>query len=85
MARPEGGSPYTIDRQARPDEWLRAVYSDASIITQRNDRRLWDEITDAYVWWVTAGEPGYQRFGLTVGPDRPELWLDDPARVVPGR
>lgn len=37
MACPEGGAPYSIDRKARPDEWRRAVYSDASIITQRDD------------------------------------------------
>jgi protein-L-isoaspartate(D-aspartate) O-methyltransferase len=40
MARPEGGSPYTIDHQARPDEWLRAVYSDASIITRGGSRQV---------------------------------------------
>jgi hypothetical protein len=34
--------------------------------------------------WVAAGQPGYQRFGLTVTPDRQELWLDDPANVIPG-
>jgi protein-L-isoaspartate(D-aspartate) O-methyltransferase len=37
LASPEGGSAYPIDRQARPDEWLNAVYSDAAIITQRAD------------------------------------------------
>jgi len=37
LACPEHGSPYPIDRQARPGEWLNAVYSDAAIITQRAD------------------------------------------------
>ncbi|MGI5232848.1 methyltransferase domain-containing protein [Actinoallomurus sp. CA-142502] len=37
LACPEDGSPYPIDRQARPDEWKDAVYSDTAIITQRAD------------------------------------------------
>lgn len=37
LACPEGGMPYPVDRQERPDEWIRAVYSDTSIITQRDD------------------------------------------------
>jgi protein-L-isoaspartate(D-aspartate) O-methyltransferase len=37
LACPESGNPYPIDRQARPDEWQNAVYSDAAVITQRAD------------------------------------------------
>ncbi|WP_242884019.1 methyltransferase domain-containing protein [Actinomadura litoris] len=38
LANPDdGGDWYLIDRDARPDEWLSAVYSDASIVTQRAD------------------------------------------------
>lgn len=37
FASPDDGTePYPIDRQARPDEWLRAVYSDTAIVTQRD-------------------------------------------------
>ncbi|GLY81820.1 methyltransferase domain-containing protein [Actinoallomurus iriomotensis] len=39
LACPEGSDPYPIDRQARPDEWKDAVFSDAAIITQRADGR----------------------------------------------
>lgn len=37
FAYPEVGSRYPIDRQARPDEWRNAVFSDTAIITQRAD------------------------------------------------
>ncbi|MQA98281.1 MAG: methyltransferase domain-containing protein [Streptosporangiales bacterium] len=37
LASPEHGIPYPIDRDARPEQWHTAVYSDASIITQRAD------------------------------------------------
>jgi protein-L-isoaspartate(D-aspartate) O-methyltransferase len=51
-------------------------------VTQYGDRRLWDEVADAYAWWVAAGEPGPERFGLTVGPAGENVWLDNPHAVV---
>lgn len=39
LACPEAGAPFPIDRQARPDEWREAVFSDAAIVTQRADGR----------------------------------------------
>ncbi len=39
LANPEDGDPYPIDRDARPEQWRTAVYSDTSIITQRDDGR----------------------------------------------
>lgn len=53
-------------------------------VTQYGDRRLWDEVADTYQWWVAAGEPGPERFGLTVGPTGEHIWLDRPQRVVSG-
>jgi protein-L-isoaspartate(D-aspartate) O-methyltransferase len=48
-------------------------------VRQRGDRRLWDEVADAYLRWVRAGTPARERFGMTVTPDDQWLWLDDPA------
>lgn len=35
-------------------------------VTQYGERRLWDEVEAAFLWWVAAGSPGEERFGITV-------------------
>ncbi|MFC7591873.1 methyltransferase domain-containing protein [Nonomuraea antimicrobica] len=59
----------------RPGETEFEVY-------QVGSRPLWDEVVDAYFRWVGWGEPGPDRFGMTVGPDGQRVWLDDPGRVL---
>ncbi len=52
-------------------------------IGQHGPRRLWDEATAAYDWWVSAGRPDYHRFGLTVTPDGDQhAWLDSPQKPL---
>jgi protein-L-isoaspartate(D-aspartate) O-methyltransferase len=51
-------------------------------VRQSGDRRLWEEAVDAYLWWVRAGCPDSDRFGMTVGLDRQSIWLDDPGNTV---
>lgn len=51
-------------------------------VIQEGARDLWDEVRDAYLTWVSWGEPGRERFGLTVGPDEQTLWLDTPQNPV---
>jgi methyltransferase of ATP-grasp peptide maturase system len=60
---------------AHPDgSWARHT---GAVVSQAGPRRLWDQIEDAYDQWVSLGEPRRARFGITVTPDRQELWLDD--------
>ncbi|MFC3453370.1 hypothetical protein [Amycolatopsis speibonae] len=41
--------------------------------------RIWDEFEKAHDQWRQLGEPGWDRFGLTVTPDGTHLIrLDDP-------
>jgi protein-L-isoaspartate(D-aspartate) O-methyltransferase len=54
-------------------------------VTQYGERRLWDELEDAFEWWVRHDGPGVDRFGLTVAPEGDRLWLDEPTRLVSGR
>ncbi|TDC63771.1 methyltransferase domain-containing protein [Actinomadura sp. GC306] len=51
-------------------------------VTQYGERRLWDELEDAFEWWVRQDGPGVERFGLTVTPEGDKLWLDEPTRLV---
>lgn len=46
---------------------------------QGGPRRLWHEMEAAHQQWRDLGEPSWDRFGLTVTPDRHAVWLDDPA------
>lgn len=52
-------------------------------VYQGGPRRLWDEVEAALSWWVEAGRPELQRFGLTVDGHSEVSWLDDPENPVP--
>jgi methyltransferase of ATP-grasp peptide maturase system len=47
-------------------------------VWQGGPRHLWDVIEAAYAEWQGLGSPARDRFGITVGPDGQELWLDEP-------
>lgn len=48
------------------------------------DRRLWDEVESAYEWWVSNGNPGPDRFGMSLAAGgRRTVWLDRPDNSVP--
>jgi protein-L-isoaspartate(D-aspartate) O-methyltransferase len=51
-------------------------------VFQVGDRPLWDEVTAAYFRWVSWGEPGRDRFGMTVTAGGQRVWLDDPERML---
>lgn len=41
-------------------------------------RHLWASIEAAMDFWRHHGEPGWDRFGLTITPHHQEVWLDTP-------
>lgn len=45
-------------------------------------RNLWTEVEEAYLWWVTEGQPGRERYGMTVTPKGQHLWLDEPRHLL---
>ncbi|WP_107416705.1 MULTISPECIES: methyltransferase domain-containing protein [unclassified Streptomyces] len=61
--------------------WACALFRDAGTasVWQSGPRRLWDEAEAAHRWWRDKGEPGHERFGLTVTAEGQSAWLDDPA------
>ncbi|GAA3254437.1 methyltransferase domain-containing protein [Nonomuraea helvata] len=68
-------------------EWAVAVHQRGDLdhtVYQMGDRPLWEEVTDAYFRWVSWGEPGRDRFGMTVTPEGQYVWLDTPDHVVCG-
>lgn len=65
---------------ADPDgSWVRHVGRRGRYrVTQGGPRKLWDVVEAAYAEWHAVGEPARDRFGVTVEPDKQELWLDQP-------
>ncbi|MBT2441301.1 hypothetical protein J7E93_14510 [Streptomyces sp. ISL-36] len=53
-------------------------------VVQSGPRKLWDETEAAYRWWAEQGRPGFDRFGLTVGPRSQTAWLDRASNPVSG-
>ncbi|QWF80709.1 hypothetical protein [Amycolatopsis sp. CA-230715] len=51
-------------------------------VRQCGPRRLWDEVEAAYGWWHEHGEPGADRFGVTITAGTQTVWLDEPGSVV---
>ncbi|MBB4931078.1 protein-L-isoaspartate(D-aspartate) O-methyltransferase [Lipingzhangella halophila] len=47
-------------------------------VSQTGPRLLWDELETAYLTWVHWGQPGSDRFGLTVDQHGQSVWLDSP-------
>ncbi|WP_399552800.1 methyltransferase domain-containing protein [Streptomyces sp. WELS2] len=62
--------------------WACVMFRDGerhASVWQSGCRRLWDEVTDAYLWWKDRGSPAVTRFGLTADARGQRVWLDDPA------
>jgi hypothetical protein len=52
-------------------------------VVQSGPRKLWDELEAAWRWWYQQGQPGFERFGLTVDNRGHRIWLDSPDHPVP--
>ncbi|GAA3430803.1 ATP-grasp peptide maturase system methyltransferase [Kutzneria kofuensis] len=68
---------------ARGETWLAhadgswACYARHSV-REGGPRRLWSIAEATHEQWLALGRPPRERFGLTVGPDGQEFWLDSP-------
>ncbi|MFD9418037.1 methyltransferase [Streptomyces goshikiensis] len=57
---------------------------DRFTVYQHGPRRLWNEVEEAHRWWLDHGQPGPDRFGLTITPDGTHhAWLDTPSNSWP--
>ncbi|MCQ9178372.1 methyltransferase domain-containing protein [Streptomyces sp. IBSBF 2953] len=64
--------------------WACVLFSDERAeaqVWQAGPRRLWDEVAAALAWWRAAGEPGFERFGLTVTAHGQQAWVDRPTEA----
>jgi protein-L-isoaspartate(D-aspartate) O-methyltransferase len=51
-------------------------------VRQHGPRRLWDELENAYTWWIEHDCPNRARYGLTITPYTQTVWLDQPNNTV---
>lgn len=58
--------------------WAR-VELDSATVTEAGGTPLWPHVEWAHQQWTDAGQPPWDRLGLTVTPERHTVWLDDPA------
>ncbi|RAY15359.1 protein-L-isoaspartate(D-aspartate) O-methyltransferase [Actinomadura craniellae] len=76
---------YTLWLWSPSGSWATAIHrpdQQEYEIRQAGDRRLWEETETAYFRWVTRGEPGRDRFGMTVTPAGQRIWLDSPDNLI---
>lgn len=66
--------------RSRDGSWARV---EQGRVRQTGPRKLWDTAEAAHAWWQGKGQPGRERFGLTVDSDGQRLWLDEPDQAVP--
>ena len=48
------------------------------LVHQSGLRRLWDHVEKAHKFWQTAGQPSYDRFGITATSTEQYVWYDHP-------
>lgn len=84
----DGSGEYTLwlfETTGHRGSWASVDYEPGKVefeVEQYGNRRLWDEVTEAYMWWVSEGRPEWERFGLRVTPDEQYVWLDRPSNPV---
>lgn len=57
---------------------------DGAEVAEVGPRNLWGELEDAYLAWLSWGQPGPDRFGVTVDTGGQHLWLDTPRHLITG-
>ncbi|RBQ12168.1 protein-L-isoaspartate(D-aspartate) O-methyltransferase [Spongiactinospora rosea] len=84
---PHGGGGAYVMRLAElgGSSWARVATipgtPDADVL-QGGDHDLWDTIEAACTAWLAWGQPGPDRFGMTVSPEGQVMWLDHPGRTL---
>jgi methyltransferase of ATP-grasp peptide maturase system len=75
-----GDAPCLVD--LADHSWARVTMPDDSgtrQVIQAGEQRLWDTLERAHDLWCGLGQPGRERYGLTVRPDHSQVvWLDSP-------
>lgn len=64
--------------------WAEVTLADdegAHEVIEGGPRSVWRLVEAAHETWTNLGRPGWERFGLTVTPDRQVVWFDTPSNA----
>ncbi|MGW4518958.1 protein-L-isoaspartate(D-aspartate) O-methyltransferase [Streptomyces sp. NPDC004393] len=68
-----------VELWAADGSWARA---EGGTVRQAGPHLLWDAVEAAHMLFVENGQPGRERFGVTVSSDGQRIWLDHPSQEV---
>lgn len=77
----DGARPVWFYGLGEDRSWACVMFRDEgpTSVWQSGQRKLFDEVSEALSWWRDAGQPGFERFGLTVtAAGEHSVWLDAP-------
>ncbi|MDT0467532.1 methyltransferase domain-containing protein [Streptomyces gibsoniae] len=77
--RSADGLVQAVELWAADGSWARAEHGTAR---QAGPRLLWDAAEAAHMLFVEHGQPGRERFGVSVAPEGQHAWLDHPGQEV---
>ncbi|MFD7072332.1 ATP-grasp peptide maturase system methyltransferase [Streptomyces sp. NPDC059913] len=69
---------YVLDTENDSFAVLTAQAGGGSTVRQGGPHALWDDLEKAMALWHAAGSPPATGFGVTVTPDRQQVWLGSP-------
>lgn len=77
---PASGKPSASLMSTPAGSWVKVSLADVDGCREvsGSSHDLWRIVEDAYELWFTLGEPGWDRFGLTVHGGHHTVWLDEP-------
>ncbi len=78
---PHTGGPGPVFFASQDSSWCELSTADADgtrEVWEGGPRHLWASIEETMEFWRQQGQPGWNRFGLTVTPHRQTIWLDTP-------
>jgi protein-L-isoaspartate(D-aspartate) O-methyltransferase len=75
---PTTRAPAAVTFTTTDGSWARVEIGHGTV-TEADATPVWPHIEWAYQQWTDAGQPSWDRLGLTVTPTHHTVWLDDPA------
>ncbi|HEX2298894.1 MAG TPA: protein-L-isoaspartate(D-aspartate) O-methyltransferase, partial [Pseudonocardiaceae bacterium] len=81
--RPDENWKPTVTSVATGDgSWAEVALADdhgTHQVLEAGPRRVWHLVEQAHSLWTALGQPGWDRFGLTVTDNSQHVWIDNPA------
>lgn len=84
----ENWKPTVVSIMVGDGSWTEVTLADdhgVHQVSEAGPRRVWRIVEDAHALWSTLGQPGWDRFGVTLTDNRQHVWLDTRPATTSGR